>query len=147
MKTPNLAAGVAVFVVGASWLVQSVIAASNPTPYLCMLTQDACQSVARELALEDFVDGFIGYTICTAISLIILFMGRTSPEQVIYNKVKEHPEEYTAPEDPRAPGPSSRLSAEMIAALLDCSSKIAQNVVKKLESEAQSFSPLAVKKS
>jgi hypothetical protein len=78
MKTPNLLFGVGALIVGTCWLVFFIAQASNPFGgTFCTATTDACNAFSRELAQQDFINGFIGYSVFTTFSIIILFFGRT----------------------------------------------------------------------
>jgi hypothetical protein len=78
MKTPNLIIGTVASMVGTIWLILSVTAANNPfgnTP--CLLPMEACNTTARELGRQDFVNGFLVYSVFTTVSILVLFLGRT----------------------------------------------------------------------
>jgi asparagine N-glycosylation enzyme membrane subunit Stt3 len=91
MKPPNFLLGVAALIVGTCGLVFFVMAASNPFGgTFCTATTDACNAFARELARQDFINGFIGYSVFTTFSIIVLFFGRTKTEQVTPSKFS-HP--------------------------------------------------------
>lgn len=54
----------------------------------------------------------------------------------IYKLVKETPEKFMVPSNPRDPTSKLRLSARKISALLDCSDNTARKVTTKIEFEA-----------